>query len=134
MRPAQQDLEARRPVWAALASMFLDADVSLTRASRAGVLRASPYSSQELEQILIEEVYPVCWANLNAAAGEASAFDVDWLESMILQRGAAPETVARLQELARIAIPHSTEWCATKALFVSHEDLEGVRDEAGDES
>jgi hypothetical protein len=117
MHLTQQDLEARRPVWAALAGMFLDADVSLTRASRASVLAASPYSSRELEQILIEEVYPVCWANLNAAAGESHGFEVDWLESMILQRGAAPETFARLQELARIAVPNSAEWCATKDLL-----------------
>lgn len=113
--PVALDLEARRPVWAALSSMFLDADVSLTRAARAAVLAASPCTAQALEQILIDEVYPVCWANLNVAQGESVAFDPDWLESMILQRSTSSETCARLQDLARIAVPHSTEWLATLA-------------------
>jgi len=113
--PAAPDLEARRPVWAALSSMFLDADVSLTREARAAALAASPYTAQALEQILIDEVYPVCWANLNVAQGESVAFDPAWLEAMIVQRGPSPETFARLQDLARLAVPHSTEWLATKA-------------------
>ena len=95
--------------------MLLDADVSLSRETRAAVLAASPCTAQVLEQILIDEVYPVCWANLNAANGESVAFDPDWLEAMILQQGPSPATFARLQDLARIAVPHSTEWLATLA-------------------
>lgn len=95
--------------------MFLDTDVSLTRAGRAQALAASAYSFEQLEQILIDEVYPVCWSNLNAADGEALGFDAAWLESMILQRDPSSESYSRLQGLARIAIPHSTEWLATKA-------------------
>ena len=57
----------------------------------------------------------MCWANLNADNGESVAFDPDWLASMILQRGRSPETLARLQDLARLAVPHSTEWLATLA-------------------
>jgi hypothetical protein len=113
--PATPDLEARRPVWVALSGMFLNADVSLTRESRAAVLAASPYSVEELERILIDEVYPVCWASLNAAEGESRAFEPAWLERVILQRSPSPETFARLQELARMAVPHSTEWLATQA-------------------
>ena len=74
--------------------MFLDADVSLSRETRAAVLAASPCTAQVLEQILIDEVYPVCWANLNAANGESVAFDPDWLEAMILQQGPSPATLA----------------------------------------
>lgn len=109
------DLTTRRPVWLALSTMFLDADVALTRAARAGVLAGSPFSLDELEAILIDEVYPVCWANLNAPNGEREGFDPAWLQAMILGRGASPVTVARLQELARLAIPDSTEWLATRA-------------------
>jgi hypothetical protein len=95
--------------------MFLNANVSHSRPSRVAVLAASPYTTQALEQILIDEVYPVCWANLNAAESESRAFDPAWLERMILQRGASPESFARLQALARLAVPQSTEWLATQA-------------------
>jgi len=119
MKSPQDDLDARRPVWIALSSMFLDADVSLTRESRAKALAASPYSPQELEQILIEEVYPVCWFNLNAAEGERIGFDPDWLDTMILHGNSPSEASNRLRELARFAVPDSTEWQATKAALVS---------------
>lgn len=109
------DLAARRPVWLALSTMFLDADVALTRAVRSQVLADSPFSLDELEAILIDEVYPVCWANLNAPNGESVGFDPAWLQAMILGRGSSPVTVARLQELARLAIPESTEWLATRS-------------------
>jgi hypothetical protein len=110
-----QELINRRPVWLALSTMFLDADVALTRKARAAALAASRYSASELEQILIEEVYPVCWANLNAVNGERAGFDPAWLENAILGRESSAQTLARLQELARQAIPDSTEWLATQA-------------------
>ena len=60
------ELAARHPVWVALASMFLNTDVALTRGARAQALAASP-------------------------------------------------TVIRLRELARLAVPHSSEWRDTLA-------------------
>jgi hypothetical protein len=108
------DLADRRPVWAALASMFLDADVTLTRAWRADVLARSPYPTQVLEQILTEEVYPVCWGNLNSGRPVVSSFDAAWLEATILQQGASPQVYGHLLSLARMAVPHSTEWQATR--------------------
>jgi len=106
---AAEELETRRPVWGALASMFLDADVSLSRQWRSGVLAASPYPSGELEEILITEIYPVCWANLNSAAGEGSTFEPAWLEAMILQRESSGDIFTHLRELGRMAIPRSSE-------------------------
>jgi hypothetical protein len=119
MKSAPEDLDARRPVWVALSSMFLDADVSLARESRAKALAALPYSLQELEQVLVEEVYPVCWSNLNAAAGERIGFNPDWLETMILHGDSPSAASKRLRELARIAVPDSTEWQATRAALAS---------------
>jgi hypothetical protein len=110
-----QELINRRPVWLALSTMFLDADVALTRTARAAALAASRYPASELEHILIDEVYPVCWANLNAVNGERAGFDPAWLEAAILGRESSPQSLARLQELARLAIPDSTEWLATQA-------------------
>jgi hypothetical protein len=122
-----EELNTRRPVWSALSSMFLDIDVAIARDWRAGVLAASPYSTGELEEILITEIYPVCWANLNSGHGERSGFDPAWLESMILQREASGEIFTRLLELARISIPRSSEWQATKTTVASmrHAENEG---------
>ena len=115
MLSAAADLDARRPVWDALAAMFLDSEVSLSRESRSRVLAASPYSSLELEEILITEIYPICWSNLDAVAGARLAFKPGALESMILRRESSAQIVVRLVELARLAVPRSREWQATKA-------------------
>lgn len=99
--------------------MFLDTELSLSREARSKVLAASPYSSLELEEILITEIYPVCWSNLNSAAGGQLAFVPGALESMILRRESSPEIVVRLVELGRLAVPRSREWQATKAAIAS---------------
>lgn len=116
MQAASDDLDARRPVWQALSTMFLDADVSLTRAPRSQLLAASPYSLPELELILIEEVYPVCWAQLSAETGPCPDFDPDVLEAQIVGCSALSENRRRLIDLGRIAVPRSREWLATRAM------------------
>ena len=115
MLSAAEDLVARRPVWDALASMFLEREASSSRAWRSRLLAASPYSALDLEEILITEVYPICWSKLNAAADERLAFAPGMLEALILKRESSPEIVARLVELGRLAVPRSREWQATKA-------------------
>lgn len=114
-----EDLLARRPVWDALSSMFLDTDVAATRPWRCAVLVSSPYSLAELEQILIDEVYPVCWSRLQADTGHDAGFDLAWLEARILEQDAASEPYRRLQDLARLSVPRSREWLATKAAVES---------------
>ncbi|MBS1230606.1 MAG: hypothetical protein H6R17_3883 [Proteobacteria bacterium] len=99
--------------------MFLDTDLSLSRESRSRVLAASPYSLLELEEILITEIYPICWSNLNAAAGKRLAFVPGALEAMILRRESSAQIVVRLVELGRLAVPRSREWQATKAAVAS---------------
>ena len=99
--------------------MFLDSEASSSRAWRSQVLAVSPYSALDLEEILITEVYPICWSKLNAAVDERLAFAPGALEAMILRREASPEIVARLVELARQAVPRSREWQATKAAIAS---------------
>ena len=90
LRPAESDLECRRPVWLALSDLFLDTDVNLFRAGNARTLAASPYSVDELDWILREEVYPACSFNLREVAGEWAGFDADWLERRILRGGPPP--------------------------------------------
>jgi len=58
VKPAPEDPEHRRPVWQALSDLFLDTDTSISRSWRVGILSASPYSIDELQEILLDEVYP----------------------------------------------------------------------------
>lgn len=114
MKSALEDLSNRRPVWSALSSLFLDNDVSLDRNWRVNLLASSPYSMQDIEQILIDEVYPICVHNLLLVAGEWAYFDEKWLESKILPRRipSAGFTIGRF--FARFVMSRSSEWQATK--------------------
>ena len=87
---ASTDLDRRRPVWLALSDLFLDTDTALFLAGNARRLAASPYSLDELDTILREEVYPSCSFNLREATGEWAGFDPDWLEQRILCGGDPP--------------------------------------------
>jgi hypothetical protein len=116
------DLAARRPVWVALSTLFLDTDVSLDLAYRARVLAASPYTLPDLEAILIDEVYPVCRANLQDYAGEWGGFDPAWLEERILGQRRLRSPLRRRWwqpwhrlTLARLTVPRWRDWIATRA-------------------
>jgi hypothetical protein len=114
MKPAFYDLRQRRPVWEALSDLFVATDVTRTRRWRVRTLAASPYSVAELEQILIDEVYPICHVNLWSVAGVWAGFDQYWLEHQILRRLRSPLRVLHGLNLGRITIPRSPEWCLTK--------------------
>jgi hypothetical protein len=86
MKSETPDIEARRPVWEALSTLFLDTDVSLLHEYRATKLAESPYTLEDLEQILCDEVFPVCRWNFFSIAGEWAGFDPEWLEKAILRR------------------------------------------------
>jgi hypothetical protein len=79
-------LDERRPVWVALSDLYLDTDVSDEVDRIARRLAASPYSIDELEEILRTEVSPVCRVNLASFAGEWAGFDGAWLEERIVAR------------------------------------------------
>ncbi len=111
---ALNDIEQRRPVWNALADLFLDTDTSLSRAWRAEQLAASPYTLDELQGILIYEVYPVCWTNMLSVAGEWSGFDPEQLEERILAGSKSRFAFLRRFTLGRLSVLFSSEWRATK--------------------
>ncbi|MCW5552435.1 MAG: hypothetical protein KIS67_09730 [Verrucomicrobiae bacterium] len=114
MKAAPEDLEHRRPVWEALSDLFLDTDISLARSWRVGILAASPYSIEELHEILVDEVYPVCRSNLFSIAGEWAGFDPEWLENSILRRLRSPFHRWRRFSLGRLTVHLSWEWHQTK--------------------
>ena len=114
MKTPPLELVARRPVWLALSDMFLDTDTSLTRDWRARELAASPFSLDELEAILVDEVYPICRANLLSIAGEWAGFDATWLEQRITRRLSSRFRPLHAVNLGRLTVHASGEWRATK--------------------
>jgi hypothetical protein len=78
------DLEHRRPVWEAMSEIFLDTELVESDFDRiVPPIAASPYSLEELDDILWWEVYPVLYTNMLGIAGEWTGFNIDWLESRI---------------------------------------------------
>ncbi len=114
VRPTHADLIAREPIWEALSELFLDTDTSLSRRWRASQLAASPYSIEQLEFILVEEVYPVCKYNLWSVAGQWAGFKQKWLRTKILGRLSSPFRVFHALNLGRLTIHTSSEWRATR--------------------
>lgn len=114
VKPADQDLAARRPVWEALSELFLDTDVSVGRQWRIERLAASPYEVDEIEHILVDEVYPVCKYNLLSVAGVWDGFDLPWLEAQILKRLRSRLRPWHRLSLGRRVMGRSSEWRATK--------------------
>ncbi len=118
MALSAEEIATRTPVWSALADLYLDTtqtDATLRNIARR--LLASPYSTSQLEQILFQEVHPVCRANLKSIAGEWAGFaQRDLVQAILHQLGAGvrpawPDTTraeirrlwARLEDLMREA-------------------------------
>ncbi len=81
---SSDEIEKRKAVWLALSELFLDTDVSSSYEYIASECAASTFSPDELEQILIQEVMPVCGWNLLSVAGAWSGFDEQWLLERIV--------------------------------------------------
>ena len=113
MKKAAEDLQHRRPVWEALSDLFLDTDTSLSREWRVEILAASPYSVEELQEILLKEVTPICRWNLVCIAGEWAGFDQEWLEKRILRRVQSSFRFFRFPRF-RVSVMISDEWDQTK--------------------
>ena len=99
--------------------MFLDTDTSLSRQWRATQLATSPYSIEQLEFILVDEVYPVCKYNLLSVAGEWEGFDPEWLRTKILRRLDSAFRVLHVLNLGRLTVHVSAEWRATKRAILA---------------
>jgi hypothetical protein len=87
MKPSEAQLAERLPVWEALSEFFLDTELQPFEYDHiAGKLAASRFDVDELEDILINEVCPVCRSNLLTPAGEWIGFEPDWLKEQISPR------------------------------------------------
>ena len=67
--------------------IFMDTDPALLLPDMAQQCAASPYSIDELEAILFNEVLPACRINMfDFPAPEWAGFDLDWLTRRILDK------------------------------------------------
>ena len=81
MKPTEAQIEARLKVWETLSEFFLDTELQpLDHERIAQTLAATAHSEDEIEDILIGEVCPVCRWNMLSIAGEWSGFDPNWLK------------------------------------------------------
>jgi hypothetical protein len=80
-------LAQRKPVWLALAELYLDTELAEADFARlAAVVRAAGFSWAEAQRINVEEVAPVVISNLWSVAGAWAGFDEKWLCEAILRR------------------------------------------------
>jgi hypothetical protein len=96
MKPAKADISNRGPVWRTLSNLFLDTNLEQVDLEYIALgLAASPYTIEEIEGILFDEVYPICIWNLRAVAGNWAGFDGDALQEAILRRLDRPLKIPR---------------------------------------
>lgn len=80
-------LKERLPVWEALSEFFLDTELEEKDHLRiARTLASAPYSLEELETILRNEVYPGLIQNLRCVAGDWAGFDREFLRQRLSPR------------------------------------------------
>lgn len=81
---SRAEVDERRPVWDALSCLFLRAETDRLEGMIINRLARSPYTLDEIEDILVREVRPVCrW---NALIWDHITFDEDWLVREIRRR------------------------------------------------
>jgi hypothetical protein len=81
---SEAEIEARLPVWDAIADLFLDTVIDAPLLQHiAGDLARSPFSIDELREIYLLEVAQVVHRNLKIVAGEWAGFGREWLRERI---------------------------------------------------
>lgn len=79
-------LSIRKPLWSALSDLFLDTELQDMDLSLIALkMRESAYSLDEITDILMTEVFPVCSSNLNPVAGIWEGFEEESLFRDILK-------------------------------------------------
>jgi len=72
--------EDRIIVWELLSDIFLDTELTNDRFEYiVSTLKETPFSIQEIEDIMCFEIYPACIPNLRCIAGEWTGFNRAWL-------------------------------------------------------
>lgn len=114
-------IEARKPLWCALSELWLDTELDDVDFDRiAVVMDRSGLSLDELRDVYLREVAPVCWRNHAAVAGEWRGFDPDDLALRI--RTNLREHPRRIRFLAEFA---PARWIMT---YTTRADWHRLRD------
>lgn len=74
-----EEHDARIPVWNALSDLYLDTDVALFHDYIVRTLVASPYSLDDMHEMLMYDVHPALYQNLMSMTGEWAGFEEAWL-------------------------------------------------------
>lgn len=90
MNLAPDALARRRAAWQVFSDFYLDTDPAEFHDSAARDLARLPFSLDELERILVDEVHPALCGNLLIVAGEWSGFDADWVADRIRRQQSRP--------------------------------------------
>lgn len=119
------DRDARIPVWIALSELYLDTDVSVFHDAIADTLAASPYSVDDLRDILMDDVHPALHANLMSVAGEWAGFDEAWLIERIETVGRQPRWRRRMSRW--LARDIDAQWRALEPMILAARNAEPQR-------
>ena len=86
MELTEKQIKHRVPLWVALSDLFLDTELQAADFCRiAEVMKQAPHELNEIENILRDEVLPICFSNLRSVAGVWTGFDESALVEKILQ-------------------------------------------------
>lgn len=125
MAVSRGDRDARIPVWIALSELYLDTDVSVFHDAIADTLAASPYSVDDLRDILMDDVHPALHANLLSVAGEWAGFDEAWLIERIEAVGRQPRWRRRMSRW--FARDIDAQWRALEPMILAARNTEPQR-------
>lgn len=118
---AEDDIDHRARVWAALSNLFVDTDVSLLRQYIARELAAAPHADTELLLILRNEAGPVFFTNLLSIAGEWAGWTPDEARVLVLRYLRSPSPLRWLRRhLSRAIVERAIadHWSSIRALRV----------------
>jgi hypothetical protein len=115
MKAASEDIPNRRPVWEALSEGFLVDEIPTAELQRLGqTLAASPYTVDEIEEILYDEVYPACIWNVISLTAAWPFFESAWLQAEIMNKRQSRFTLPRFLKVWTIP----GQWREIKAAFL----------------
>ncbi len=87
MKPPEQDLTDRLPIWDELQMLYMDTDVTTSYDRIVAVCLKSKYSVGEIEEILFNEVLPAVRFNMwMLPAPEWCGFETEWLKRRVLKK------------------------------------------------
>lgn len=90
---SDNDIQKRLALWIAFSDLFLDTEITETSHKYiARIVKESPYSAEEVNDILWLEVFPAVCDNLRNVAGEWAGFEEHWLSNRIINVMSGSET------------------------------------------